>query len=96
MAFEDRSCWYQSILLQSVGVGRAVLQQGRDGTRVERGSQDHDARAGHHGQAPVGVGVFAKRDGEVRLRYANDRLSTMFGDGFRVRPIIPIGMRRLS
>ena len=41
------------------------------------------------GKLPVGVGVFAKRDGEVRLRYANDRLSTMFGDGLPGAPDNP-------
>ena len=33
--------------------------------------------------------MFAKRDGEVRLRYANDRLSTMFGDGLPGAPDNP-------
>ena len=89
MAFEDRSCWYQSILLRVSE--SAVLCCSKD---VTEHVSNEDRRIMMRvldtmGKLPVGVGVFAKRDGEVRLRYANDRLSTMFGDGLPGAPDNP-------
>ncbi|MFR1639561.1 MAG: hypothetical protein ACLSVD_10570 [Eggerthellaceae bacterium] len=64
MAFEDRSCWYQSILLRVSE--SAVLCCSKD---VTEHVSNEDRRIMMRvldtmGKLPVGVGVFAKRDGE--------------------------------
>lgn len=80
MEFGDRRCWYQSILLRVSQSG--VLCCSKDVTE-HLTSEDRKVTMrvlDTMGKLPVGVGVFATGNGEVRLRFANDRLRTMFGD----------------
>ena len=80
MEYEGRISWYQSTMLRLSQGG--VLCCSKDVT--ERVS-DEDRKVTKRvletmGKLPVGVGVFTSQGGEVRLRYANDRLRTMIGD----------------
>lgn len=86
MEFEDRRCWYQSLLLRVSD--SSVLCCSKDVTeRMSNEDRKVTMRVlDTMGKLPVGVGVFTSRDDEVRLRYANDRLRTMFGDGLPGAP----------
>lgn len=80
MEFDGRRCWYQSLLLRVSEHG--ILCCSKDVTeRISVEDRKVTMRVlDTMGKLPVGVGVFTSHDGEVRLRYANDRLRTMFGD----------------
>lgn len=81
MEFEDRRCWYQNTLLRVSETG--ILCCGKD---VTESLSNEDRKVVKRvrdimGRLPVGVGVFTLHEGEVLMRYANDRLRSMFGDG---------------
>ena len=79
--FDNRRSWFQSTFLRVSPTG--ILCCGKDVTE-HMSTEDRKVTKrvlDTMGQLPVGVGVFTLRDEEVRLRYANERLRTMFGDG---------------
>lgn len=81
MEFEERRVWFQSTFLRVSESG--ILCCGKDVT--DRASAE-DRKVTKRvldtmGKLPVGVGVFALHGDDVRLRYANERLRVMFGEG---------------